>query len=125
MFTQVFLDVLYNIPMKWEPSGPVNDWCESRVVTSFGLALLVKGVIFQPSEIASPEPDFSIWDSRVDRESPNATSVLHSMLPTMAGKALTYTRKHVHMQINLAYIVRGCAYKGTPEVGGGPHCVQQ
>ena len=25
-FTQVFLDVLYNIPMKWEPSGPVNDW---------------------------------------------------------------------------------------------------
>ena len=28
-FTPVFLGTLYNIPMKWEPSGPVNDWCES------------------------------------------------------------------------------------------------
>ena len=113
-FTQVFLDTLYNIPMKWEPSGPVNDWCESRVVTSPELALLMKGVTFQPPDTDSPEPDLLIWDRWVDRESPNARSVLHSMLPKMAGTALTYAQKELHMQINVASIVRGCAYKAYP-----------
>ena len=113
-FTQVFLDALYNIPMKWEPSGPVNDSCESRVVTSPELALLMKGVTFQPPHTDSPEPDLLIWDRWVDRESPNARSVLQSMLPTMAGKALTYAQKEMHMQINLASIVRRCAYKAYP-----------
>ena len=45
-FTQVFIHVLYNIPMKWEPCGAMNDWCESRVVTEPELILLMKNVCF-------------------------------------------------------------------------------
>ena len=54
-FTQVFIDVLYNIPMKWEPCGAVNDWCESRVVTEPELILLMKNVCFQLPDTSCPQ----------------------------------------------------------------------
>ena len=47
-FVRLFLDTLYQIPMKWEPHGPMNGWCECRVVTHPEPALLMKGVTFQP-----------------------------------------------------------------------------
>ena len=112
LFSQVFLDILYNIPMKWEPSGPVNDWCESRVITSPELILLMKGVLYKMPDTPDPQPNVSIWDRWVDRDSPNVSSVLQSMMPTVSSKALTYARIDLHMQINLASIVQGCAYKG-------------
>ena len=111
-FTQVFLDVLYNIPMKWEPSGTINDLCEARVITLPEVGLLMKGVHFPPPDTSNPHPDTAIWDRWVDLDSLNARDVLKSMLPTVSSKALTcalaLALAQLHMQINLVPIVRVC-----------------
>ena len=98
--------------MKWEQYGPVNDWCECRVVTNPELALLMKGIVFQLPDDPNPLPDDNIWDRWVDAASPNCPSFLQSMIPALTDKGLVYAFKNVHRPINLASIVRGCAYKG-------------
>ena len=89
-FVEVFLDNLYNIPMKWEPHGPVTDWNECRIVTDPELPLLMKGIAFQLPEDPNPLPNAAIWDKWVDAASPNCPSVLQSMMPALTDKAIVY-----------------------------------
>ena len=99
--------------MKWEPRGPATHWCECRVATSPSLALVLKGIIFQPPDTPWPFADVDILDRWVDAMSPNAPSVLQSMLPTITDKALLYAFHDMHKQIDLASIVKGCAVIGV------------
>ena len=119
MFTQVFLYISYDIPMKWEPSGSVNDWCGFRVTTAPQVVLFMKAVHLQPPDAPSTQPDLMIWDQWIDEASPNVQTILKYMLPTVANRALMYALHGVHMQMNRASVVRGYAYKGNlPEIGG-------
>ena len=60
-FIRIFLDTLYQIPMKWEPHGSVNDWCGCRIVTDPDLTLLMKGIHFKLPDAANPAPDYTGW----------------------------------------------------------------
>ena len=114
LFIETLLDIVYDVPLKWEKSGAQVDWCEARLVTQPEVALLMKGVTFQHPSTVHPAPDFLLWDRWVDCFSPNASTVCKSMVPVLPYKVVVVARNDLNRQINLASLVRGFSYKQYP-----------
>ena len=49
------------------------------------------------------------------RAAPKAQDVLSSVIPTVTNECLTYSYTDDHRRINLASVVRGCAYHDYPK----------
>ena len=116
LFLEVFLNAVYNMPMKWGKHGTTPNWCEGCPVTQPEFALPLKGVCYQHTAAPCPIPDLSVWSRWVDRCSPNARQALKAMVSCDAQKDVLLAKAALHRQINVTSLKRGT--RGTSTVGG-------
>ena len=113
-FLELFLSALYQLPLKWEksPRGYVT-WCESSIhMVKNTPTFLMKGVKWQPLSHTFPlVGDFQLWDKWVDASSSNVDFALKSRVPTLVGKAATFSSSTLARMVNLRSIVMGFGYK--------------
>ena len=117
-------EVLYSIPLKWEPHGQVTTWGEASMILHVQPQAMQhgakqrfrvqrKGVVQKLSEVVSGEMTAE-WEQWVDAHSPNARSVLRSLFPALLCKSLLYALTRHNVVVNLRSLLWGCGVRRYP-----------
>ena len=103
---------VYGVALKWEKHNDSTDWCEARLVTKPKVARLMKWVMFQHLNLARvggflhsrfPSWGFLISTTYLEADSwsPNAPTILKSMVRTLTQKFIILAKTDVYQ--NSAY----------------------
>ena len=108
----VFLNCLYGIPLKWEPTSVCATWgeCAWRVLP-LGFSLTRKGVIWSLTEGAT----CGEWLRWVPAGSANARFTLTSMLPSLFLKSVWYAASQEDIVANFRSLVWGVGWNSYPK----------
>ena len=107
------IDVLYAVPMKWEPVVERTTWCEcSFLVTSGGGSLRRKGAVDTiPKTLDLKGTEWETWLPRV---APNTGAVMKALLPSLALKSVWYAFGVPDLIVNFRSIFWGVGWMGYP-----------
>ena len=107
-----FLDCLYGVPLKWEPTDLRVSWGEcSWKPLPLGFSLTRKGVIWDIAEGA----ELGEWLRWVPARSANASFTLASMLPSLFLKSLWYAGSTADVQANFRSLLWGVGWHSYPK----------
>ena len=118
-------EVLYSIPLKWEPHGQVAIRGEASMilhvqpqtmqhVVQQGFGLQRKGVVQKLSEVVNGTVTAE-WEQWVDAYSLSARSVLRSLFPALLYKSLLYAPTRQDVVANLRSLLWGCGVRRYPD----------
>ena len=107
LFVELLHKAIYDIPMKWEPTGVTADWCDTRLLTSPSIGMCMKGVTI----CSGGGPAMRLWQRWPDPWSPNCPSVLQSMIPALTQKTFQLHGSPGSLEANVRSIVQGCGFK--------------
>ena len=118
-------EVLYSIPLKWEPHGQITTWGEGSMIlhvqppemqhgANLKFGLQRKGVVQKLSEVMSGHVTAE-WEQWVDTHSPNARNVLRSLFPALLYKSLLYALTRNDVVVNLRSLLWGCGVRRYPD----------
>jgi hypothetical protein len=107
-----FLQCLYGVPLKWEPTVACVSWgeCSWRVLP-MGFSLTRKGVVLSLSD-AGPDAEWLRWIPAV---SANARFTLTSMLPSLFLKSLWYAGSQDDLVTNFRSLTWGVGWHDYPK----------
>ena len=115
VFLDLFLTILYQLPLKWEPSPDARvSWLKAsihmdRQATSH---FTMKGVSLLPLSGDIITPVFEVWKKWMDAKSPNIQFALRSSVPNTTGKTLLLCSRVYTRLLNLGSLIRGFGYMG-------------